>query len=343
VEHRLAGDTPSPSPCGFLTFLFERDPRPLITLLGLADDTYRCQREVKVKGGRLDLVVYRQPSNQPVAMLELKGASSKHDDQLDRYQAWAQKLDPAPKLFYCTLDGDDAPPIPWQPLSLATLFGAWQAVKDPHTAWLAHEITEVLRHWDAEAEGVIGAARGWYVPDLITRRTARALDELLRSAHPSDGEASASRTNTGNPMLTAWRRHPNGSDHARIAVDVRCNGRATPARPWLFRPCVDVSSAGRSEQAALIEAHDLAVTLQPAMLLPAIRDALTRREHPKLAEALRAEDHGGLAGPADPVVLASPARGRRPDATAASRLPPRPRHEGRRVNENTTKDSLRYV
>lgn len=88
-----------------LAFLFERDPRPLINLLGLADDTYWCQREGKA-AGRLDLVVYRRSNGLPVAMLELKGASSEHGDQLDRYQTWAEDFDPAPKLFCCTLDGD---------------------------------------------------------------------------------------------------------------------------------------------------------------------------------------------------------------------------------------------
>jgi len=31
---------------------------------------------------------------------------------------------------------------------------------DPHAAWLSHEIAKVLRGWDEEADGVIGAATG---------------------------------------------------------------------------------------------------------------------------------------------------------------------------------------
>lgn len=162
----------------------------------------------------------------------------------------------------------------------------------------------MLRCWDTAADGIIGRARGWYVPDLVSRRTARALDDVLRRAHPDDGGADASRTKGGNPMLTAWRRHPYGSEQAWIAVDVRCEGRAIPGRPWLFRPCVDVYWEGRSKSEALLEAHDLAVALRPAMVLPAIRDALTRRGRPELAEALHAGRHGGLRKPTDSVVLA---------------------------------------
>lgn len=287
-----------------LAFLFERDPGPLMALLGLADDRYRCRREGKA-AGRLDLAVYRQSDGLPVAVLEVKGASSEHEDQLHRYQTWAEGFDPAPKLFYCTLDGEGAVPCaPWQPLSLVALFGAWQTAADPYAAWLAREITGVLRSWDTEADGIIGSACGWYVPDLVSRRVAHAVNEVLRRAHPDDGQASATRTNGGNPMFAAWRRHPKGSDQAWIGVDVRCEGRATPARPWIFRPCVAVDLAGRSEWEASLEAHDLAVALLPAMMLPAIQEALTRRDLPDLAKALHAEPHGGLRRPADSAVLA---------------------------------------
>jgi hypothetical protein len=287
-----------------LAFLFERDPKPLVDLLGLADDSYWCQREGKA-AGRLDLAVYRQSDDLPVAVLELKGASREHGDQLQRYREWADTFDPAPMLYYCTLEGDgDVPPSPWRPLSLVALFGAWQAAADPHAAWLAREVTGVLRCWDVEADGTIGAASGWYVPDLVSRRTARALNDVLHRAYPGGGEASASRTKGGNPMFMAWRRHPHGSQQAWIAVDVRCEGRATPARPWLFRPCIDVYSADRPEREAVLEAHDLAVALQPAMVLPVIQQALTQQGRPELAEALHAERHGGSGRPADPVVLA---------------------------------------
>jgi hypothetical protein len=287
-----------------LAFLFERDPEPLIRLLGLPEDRYRCQREVKA-AGRLDLVVFRQSDGLPAAVLELKGASTQHGNQLERYQAWADRFDPPPALFYCTLDTDsDEAPKPWQPLNLVTLFAAWESVADPHAAWLAREITTILRSWDTEADGIIGAARGWYVPDLVSRRTAHSLDTALRHAHPGDGQARALRTSGGNPMLMAWRRHPRGTPHAWIAVDIRCQGRATPDQPWLLRPCIDVYPADRLERDVLLEAHDLAVALQPAMVLPAIRGALTRQGRSDLAKALHAERHEGLARLADPAVLA---------------------------------------
>ncbi|MFD6608684.1 hypothetical protein ACFWD1_07325 [Micromonospora chalcea] len=287
-----------------LAFLFEIDPSPLLRLLNLDGGPYTCQREVLAgRGkGRLDLVLRRQDSGKPVAVLEMKGASDVHGDQLDRYNVWAESVGPAaPRRFYCTLDGDEAtPPAPWQPLSLTAVFDAWQSCGDAHAAWLAREIVSVLRTWDAEADGLIGHGTGWYVPDLVSRRTATAVNAELSRAHDASG-ARASRTSGGNPMFMAWRRHPRGSGDARIGVDVRCEGRGAPQRPWLLRPCVDVLGEG---QAALLEAHDLAVTLQPAMVLTAIRDALNARGCSEVAAALHANEHDGLAYPADPGVLA---------------------------------------
>ena len=132
------------------------------------------------------------------------------------------------------------------------------------------------------------------MPDLISRRTARAVNDALRRTHQDDGEAEALRTSCGNSMLMAWRRHPHRSRHAWIAVDVRSQGRDDPARPWLIRPCVDVYSSDRPEREALLEAHDLAVGLWPAMVLPSVQDALVRSGRSDLADALRAGRHDGL-------------------------------------------------
>ena len=231
----------------------------------------------------------------------MKGASDLHGDQLGRYNLWAESIKPVPKRFYCTLDGDGAtPPVPWQPLSLVKLFGAWRTSKDANAAWLADETADMLRAWDQEADGIIGDATGWYVPDLVSRRTANAIDARLARAHQDGSKARAYRTNGGNPMFVARRRHPRGSDKAWIALDVRCEGRGDPSRAWLVRPCVDITS---SDTGSLLKAHDLAVGLQPAMILPAIQDALTRRGRGKLAGALRADRHEGLSGPADAAVL----------------------------------------
>lgn len=292
-----------------LAFLIEMDARPLVGILGLEDDAYVAQREVQETGsgrGRLDLVVRRQSDNQPVAVLEIKGASSVHGDQLERYNDWAASLKPAPKLFYCTLDGaGDIPPVPWQQLNLAELFAAWQDVEDTHAAWLAHEIADLLRAWDAEADAIIGSASGWYVPDLVSRRSAVAIDFRLQRSYPDGGHARAYRTSGGNPMFTAWCRHPGGSDNAWIGVDVRCEGRSDLRQPWIFRPCVEVEVSGRSEAEARLEAHDLAVALRPAMLLSAIRETLATQGHTELADALSVDRHDGLWNPADPEVLSA--------------------------------------
>lgn len=315
-----------------LAFLFERDPKPLIRLLGLDVDVYRCCREARTPAGRLDVVVYRASDDLPVAVLELKGASSEHGDQLERYQAWAAKFDPVPLLFYCTLDGDDdTPRAPWRQIVLTELFEAWSSAGDPHAAWLSHEIAKVLRGWDEEADGVIGASTGWYVPDLISRRTARAVNGALRRSHQNDGEAEALRTRVGNPMLMAWRRHPRGSRQAWIAVDVRSRGRGEPARPWLIRPCVDVYSLDRSEREALLEAHDLAVGLWPAMVLPSVRDALARSGRPDLAEVLTAGRHDGLRSRAEAATLAQWRTQLESDASPSGNHPVFRQDRGRRL------------
>lgn len=279
-----------------LAVLFERDPAPLIRVLGLPDGEYRVRREGKAARSRFDLVVYRE--DHPVAVLELKGASTEHGDQLDRYRAWAAKYSAA--LFYCTLDRGDVPPDPWRAVGLVELYGAWRDSSDPHAAWLGGEIAGLFASWDRQAEGVIGESRGWYVPDLVTRRVALDLDRVLRER---DGQAEATRTNPGNPMFLAWRRHPNGDPNAWIGVDVRSGGRKTPAARWLFRPCVQVELGDGTALEARRTVHDLAVALLPAMVLPAIQRMLTEQGRPELGQALSANQHGGLARPADAAVL----------------------------------------
>ncbi|MFD1364428.1 PDDEXK-like family protein [Actinoplanes sichuanensis] len=286
-----------------LALLFEMDPEPLSGVLGFDTGTYTCQREVQTGAGkgRLDLVLRRQPDSHPVAVLEMKGASDVHGDQLDRYNAWADGFTPAPRRFYCSLDAElSAPDASWQALSLIEVFGAWKTSSDPHAVWLAGEIADVLRTWDAEADDVMGKVTGWYVPDLVSRRTASAVDVQLRAF--GDGSmAGAYRTSGGNPMFMAWRRHPHGSDDAWVAVDVRCEGRGA-ASSWLVRPCVDVVGDGQS---ALLEAHDLAVQLQPAMVLSAVRMALIDQGRNRLAAALSADENDGLARRPTPEILAA--------------------------------------
>lgn len=222
----------------------------------------------------------------------------------------------APKRFYCTLDGDCAdPPNPWQALSTVTLFRSWCGSTHSHAAWLAGEITELLSRWDAEANGLIGATTGWYVPDLVSRRAAAAIDNALRASHDDGSMAQPLRTNGGNPMFMAWRRHPHGSPDAWLAVDVRCEGRGGSSQSWVFRPCVDIYAD--DSDTARLEAHDLAVALKPAMTLPAVQSALVARGHRRLAHTLSAKKLDGLRSPADPEDLAAwraqVAAGRNPD------------------------------
>ena len=177
------------------------------------------------------------------------------------------------------------PPDPWRAVGLVELYGAWRDSTDPHAAWLGGEIAGLFASWDQQAEGVIGESRGWYVPDLVTRRVALDLDRVLRKR---DGQAQATRTKPGNPMFLARRRHPNGDPDVWIGVDVRSDGRKTPAARWLFRPCVQVDVGDGTAVEARRKAHDLPVALLPALVLPAIQHALT--------EVARL--HGGVGGQA---------------------------------------------
>jgi hypothetical protein len=83
-----------------VAFLFEMEPKPMAGLLSLEDSHHNCRREAQAQGtgkGRLDLVVRRQADGKAVALLEMKGASDLHGDQLDRYNSWAKRINPAPK------------------------------------------------------------------------------------------------------------------------------------------------------------------------------------------------------------------------------------------------------
>ena len=140
-----------------LAFLIELDPQPLQEILERGGGPHVAQREVQSTGRRLDLVVHTAAGSRPVAVLEFKGASDVYGDQLERYERWASQFDPAPSLFYCTLDGYYSnPPERWQTLDVATLFRAWCGSTHPHAAWLAGKIAELLSSWDTEANGAIG-------------------------------------------------------------------------------------------------------------------------------------------------------------------------------------------
>ncbi|MFG1609191.1 hypothetical protein [Actinoplanes sp. NPDC049265] len=263
-----------------LAYLIELDPHPLAVVLDLPAGEYIAEREIMIGGrNRLDLLIRRHGSLEPMALLELKGASGEHNDQLGRYAAWAATSAPAARLRYCTLDGSAAAEVdgPWCPLSLIDLFGAWRTSLHPHAAWFGSDIADVLKDWDAQADDVIGSVTGWYVPDLITRRIAGALGD----------HAYALRTKAGNPMLLAYRQHLSGSSDTWIGVDLRCEGRKSPQRPWLFRPFVEVSFDNPTPEAQAA-ARQLAIAMQPAMMLHAIQQIV------KDPDVLSANQHGGL-------------------------------------------------
>jgi hypothetical protein len=300
-----------------LAFLAELDPLPIEATLGLAGGPHRfCREASATRGmakGRLDLVVRRCSDNHPVAVLEIKGASDVHGDQLDRYNTWSDSFDPPVRQrFYCTLDGDIPAPDPqWRTVSLVDLFGAWRRSDNAHAAWLSDQIAQMLGRWDSEADGIIGKATGRFVPDLISRRVTAQLKTALQ-AHADGSTANATRTSGGTPMFLAWRKHPGGSALAWIGVDVRCQSRADLTRRWLVRPFIQMWPTVDGEfdddarfAAAQLEAHDLAIALQPAMSGTAIVAMLEGTGMPALAAAVQVNARNGLAYHADQATLSS--------------------------------------
>jgi hypothetical protein len=242
-----------------LAFLCELDPVPLAEVLELGAEPLEVIREHPLGGrlrGRLDLAVLNS-AGRPVAALELKGAATVHGDQLIRYETWAARFSPRPKLFYYSLDRGQAVGGSWDCRHLTDLFAAWRKSSHHHARWLTGQALALLKAWDEEADRSIVACAGWYAHDIITRRTAHALNGLL-ARHGDGSEAMAMRTSGGQPMLMAWRRHPGGSRDSWLAVDVRSPGRSRPCDPWLIRPCIDLYPPKTHDTVTVaLEAHDL--------------------------------------------------------------------------------------
>lgn len=281
-----------------LALLIELDDTPLRDLLGLPDGrSYTASRELSTGYGRIDLVIFDVEDESPAAVLEMKGASSIHGDQLDRYVEWVDTLDVPPKLYLCSFDIDEAEAsAEWGRIRLRDIFASWEDSSNAHAAWLSREIVRVLSEWDLEADGVLGQRAGYYVPDIVTKRMAREVAAKL-SAMPGFTSAIALRDNGGSPMILAWAAHPRDTEDSSVAVgvDLRSPVRRSDSTVWKLRTMVEVDPVtgvrGRVEARHL--AFNLASDLRESMSGTAVRAELRERGMDKVADSLSSGKRDG--------------------------------------------------
>ena len=293
-----------------LALLIDLDAEPVNTLFDLpGDESYVAEREVQTQGkGRLDLVLRGTDSNMIRAALEMKGASSIHGDQLERYAAWASAVSsPPPGLYFCAFDAEEGDvDSRWTRLRLKDVYARWRSSTHQHAAWLAKNIVETFDRWDSEADGRLGASTGYYVNDIVTKRIARALvprlaDELSpANAHPA-------RDNAGSPMVFAWAAHPRDREDCSVSVgvDLRTSPRRQNGKIWKLRPHVEVDLIGSDDQAlrtrneAQTLAFDLASRIHESMSFSSLKEELSAKGLERVANALSGGRYDGFKAPAD--------------------------------------------
>lgn len=285
-----------------LALLVELDDRPLSEAFDLSSNhRYELSREVAARTGRLDAVVFDSDSKSPVAVLEMKGASDLHGDQLDRYLDWANSYDPKPELFLCAFDNDETDSNPdWTRRKLKDVFSPWKASAHKHASWLAKEIVTILDAWDREAEGPIGKRTGYYVSDILTKRLARDVQAELLAEFSSPSYAGAHRDNGGSPMTLAWTAHPRdpSDDTVVIGVDLRSPTRRSNSTKWKLRPFLQVDTTPqRGVKSARTLAFELAWGIREAMGYQYLSGELGRKGQTQLSEALSARNHDGFNKP----------------------------------------------
>lgn len=273
--------------------LFELDPI----------QEYSVHREVSAGGrGRLDLVIGDADSGEPQVVVEMKGASSIHGDQLERYVAWAETRTTVPKLYFCAFDkGEAATDDRWTRTRLRDVYSVWQDSAHSHARWLATQIVALFDLWDSEADGQLGDTTGYYVNDIVTKRIARALVPRLQD-RLGTSNANATRDNAGNPMIFAWAAHPRDRDDCSISVgvDLRTVPRRQGGTVWKLRPNVEVDiidgkdQESRTRRQSQLLAFGLASTIRQAMAGSSIKAALAENGNGHAADALKAGRFDGF-------------------------------------------------
>lgn len=273
--------------------LFELDP----------GQEYAVHREVSAGGrGRLDLVISDAASGEPQVALEMKGASSIHGDQLERYVDWAEARTTVPKLYFCAFDKEEAATdVRWTRTRLRDIYSVWIESTHSHARWLATQIVALFDLWDSEADGQLGEITGYYVNDIVTKRIARGLIPRLHNRFGTSN-ANAIRDNAGNPMIFAWSAHPRDSDDCSVSigVDLRTVPRRLGGTVWKLRPNVEVDiidgkdREARTRRQSQLIAYDLASTIRQTMTGSSIKSALAESGNGRAAEALTAGRFDGF-------------------------------------------------
>lgn len=258
-----------------LGFVASRDPEPLRRLLGLHEPIQDVRVEVPFgKRSRLDVVLYG--TNAPIAALEVKVSATEHGDQLVRYQEFASQHGAATFLIDLELAGTTAPPG-WTRLSLVEAFGCWSDSVDATARVFSTAITDVFREWTRQATGPLSSMSAAMHP-VVMRSTA---------AHLTSGHrrAFADATNAGQPALVAYAPHPSGFEGAHLCVNIRCQDKNDPAKPWVYRVGIHVDR-GTDRAAARHTAHQLATELEPSLTLARLQSALAQTTTKPLGSAL---------------------------------------------------------
>lgn len=277
----------------FVPDLFDLDP----------GKEYSVDREVSAGGqGRLDLVISDVATGEPQVVLEMKGASSIHGDQLERYVDWAEARTTVPKLYFCAFDKEEAATDDrWTRTRLRDVYTVWKHSSHSHARWLATQVVALFDLWDSEADGRLGDTTGYYVNDIVTKRSTRALVPRLQNRFDTSN-ASATRDNPGNPMIFAWAAHPRDRDDCSVSVgvDLRTVPRRQGGPVWKLRPNVEVEVIDKKElglrtrkQSQLL-AYDLACQIRQDMMGSSIKSALVKRGVGRAADALTAGKFDGF-------------------------------------------------
>lgn len=274
-----------------LALLIELDPSSVSSALDLdPDGVYVGVREYATGRGRIDLLVQEHSSGSPAAVVELKGASSIHGDQLDRYALWASKFDPRPELIHCAFDVEESEANEdWTTLRLRDVFGAWERSNSPEARWLASGITAILDTWSVEADELPATRKGYYSPDITSKRIAIGLNARLSLEFGDGSCAEPDRDMAGSPMLIAWTPYPGqtGEDEVWLGVDLRSETRRSMSSVWSFRPFIQVL---RNDDRPLSEdrrsAFDRAVGIREALRCSTIQQMLKSQGLGDLSESL---------------------------------------------------------
>lgn len=282
-----------------LAFLVELDPSRVPAAFDLDPaDSYSAVRELATGQGRIDLVIQDRSSASPAAVVELKGASSIHGDQLERYAQWATKFDPRPDLIHCAFDIEESEANQdWTKKRLRDVFGAWNRSEHSEARWLASEITAVLDTWSTEADELPAVREGYFSPDITSKRMAIALNARLRAEFDDGSCAEPDRDNAGSPMVLAWTPYPGQTDDDKVwlGVDLRSSTRRSMSSVWSFRPFIQVL---RNEQRSLSKdrrsAFDRAIELREALRCSAIQEMLASRGLADLSAALSCGQYDGF-------------------------------------------------